>query len=50
MVYNKDHFFENVDAKSLRVGDYVSVCASESASGDSSREHIGTVVEIEDLG
>lgn len=50
MVYNKDHFFENVDAKSLKVGDYVSVCAGESISGDSCREHVGVVVEIEDFG
>lgn len=45
MRYDKDHFFENVDAKHLKVGDYVSVY-DESED----RELIGTVCKIEDLG
>lgn len=45
MVYNKDHFFENVDAKHLREGQYVSVY-DESAG----KEVIGTICGIKDLG
>ena len=45
MVYNDDHFFENVDAKHLKVGQYVSVYDE---SDD--RELVGTIVDVEDLG
>lgn len=45
MRYDKDHFFENVDAKNLRVNDYVSVY-DESKD----KELIGAITEIEDLG
>lgn len=45
MRYDKDHFFENVDAKHLKVNDYVSVY-DESED----KELVGTVVSIEDVG
>lgn len=45
MVYNDDHFFENVDAKNLKVGNYVSVYDEAS-----DREVIGEIASIEDLG
>lgn len=45
MVYNKDHFFENTDAKNIRIGDYVSVYNVKL-----DREIIGTVSKIDDLG
>lgn len=45
MVYNDDHFFENVDAKRLKVGQYVSVYDE---SDD--KELVGTIVDVEDLG
>ena len=45
MVYNDDHFFENVDAKHLKVGQYVSVY-DESID----KELVGTISKIEDLG
>ena len=45
MVYNDDHFFENVDAKHLKEGQYVSVYNEMSGN-----ELIGTIVHIEDLG
>ena len=45
MIYNRDHFFENVDAKNLRINDYVSIY-DESQD----KELIGTIAKIEDLG
>ena len=45
MVYNDDHFFENVDAKHLKVGQYVSVY---NESDD--KELVGAIVDVEDLG
>ncbi len=45
MVYNDDHFFENVNAKNLKVGQYVSVY-DESED----KELVGTIIGIEDLG
>ena len=45
MVYNKDHFFENTNAKNLKINDYVSVY-DESED----KEYIGTIVKTEDLG
>lgn len=45
MVYGKDHFFENVDAKKLRINDYVSIYDEENDV-----EHIGSIIDIEDLG
>ena len=45
MRYDKDHFFENVAAKHLKVNDYVSVY-NESED----IELLGTIVEIKDLG
>lgn len=45
MVYNDDHFFENVDAKHLKVWQYVSVYDEHE-----DEELIGTIVNIEDLG
>ena len=45
MVYNDDHFFENVDAKNLKVGQYVLVYDE---SGDI--ELVGAIVSIVDLG
>ena len=45
MRYDKDHFFENVDAKNLNVNDYVSVYDE-----NKDKELVGTIVEIEDLG
>lgn len=45
MRYDKDHFFENVDAKQLRVNDYVSVYDETDNT-----EHIGCIVSIEDIG
>lgn len=43
MIYNEDHFFENTNAKNLKINDYVSV-------HDKHQELIGTIVAIEDLG
>lgn len=45
MVYNKDHFFENTNAKDLKVGDFVSVYDDVSTS-----EVVGSIEQIEDLG
>jgi hypothetical protein len=45
MRYDRDHFFENVDAKQLRVNDYVSVYDETDNT-----EHIGCIVSIEDIG
>ena len=45
MVYNDDHFFENVDAKNLKIGNYVSVYDEAD-----DKELVGTIVSIEDLG
>lgn len=45
MRYDKDHFFENVDAKNLRVNDYVSVYDESEGT-----ELVGTIVAIEDIG
>ena len=45
MRYDKDHFFENVDAKNLKVNDYVSVY-DESED----RELVGVIVDIKDIG
>jgi len=45
MVYNDDHFFENVDAKNLKVGNYVSVYDSEKDI-----ELVGTISSLVDLG
>lgn len=45
MKYNKDHFFENVNAKDLYKNDYVSVYDPYEM-----KEHVGTIVNIEDLG
>ncbi len=45
MRYDKDHFFENVNAKNLKVNDYVSIydCGEQ-------KELIGIITSIEDLG
>jgi len=45
MRYDKDHFFENVDAKNLKINDYVSVY-DESED----KELVGAIVSIEDMG
>lgn len=45
MIYNKDHFFENTNAKNLKINDYVSVY-----DNDSLREVVGSISNIEDLG
>lgn len=45
MRYDKDHFFENVNAKNLRINDYVSVY-DESED----KELIGTIISIKNLG
>lgn len=45
MVYTRDRFFENVDAKNLRVGDFVSVYDDVGR-----KERIGEIRKIEDLG
>ena len=45
MRYDKDHFFENVAAKHLKVNDYVSVYDETD-----DRELVGTIVGIKDLG
>lgn len=45
MVYNRDHFFENVDAKNLEVGDYVQVYDE-----GYDKEIIGVISNIEDIG
>ena len=45
MRYDRDHFFENVNAKNLKIDDYVSVY-DESED----KELIGTIVNIKDLG
>lgn len=46
MRYDKDHFFENVNAKNLNVNDYVSVYIDDG----SGKELVGTISSIEDLG
>lgn len=45
MVYNKDHFFENTDAKNLKPGDFVSVYDEYEDI-----ERRGEITRIEDLG
>ncbi len=45
MRYDKDHFFENVNAKNLNVGDYVSVYDKTNR-----REYRGEIIKIADLG
>ena len=45
MIYNKDHFFENTNAKNLKCGQFVSVYDK-----DNDIERIGTIVKISDLG
>ena len=45
MVYNRDHFFENTNAKNLKVGQCVSVYDEVK-----DKEVIGTISHIEDLG
>lgn len=45
MIYNEDHFFENTNAKNLRVNNYVSVY-----DYDLQQELVGIVNIIEDLG
>lgn len=45
MIYNNDHFFENVNAKNLKINDYVSVYSEAH-----NKELIGTIIKIEDLG
>ena len=45
MIYNEDHFFENTNAKNLKINDYVSV-----HDHDKHQELIGTIVAIDDLG
>ena len=45
MVMNRDHFFDNVNAKNLEIGDYVQVY---DAGYD--KEVLGTISNIEDLG
>ena len=45
MIYNKDHFFENTNAKNLKVNQYVSVYDEKS-----DEEYVGTLKEIVDLG
>lgn len=45
MIYNKDHFFENLSAKHLKVGQYVSIY-----DPGYDKELIGTITQIEDLG
>lgn len=45
MICNKDHFFENLSAKHLKVGQYVSVY-----DPGYDKELVGTVIQIEDLG
>lgn len=45
MIYNRDHFFDNVNAKNLEVGDYVKVYDENSDS-----EVVGIISRIEDLG
>lgn len=45
MVYNRDHFFDNVNAKNLEVGDYVQIYDEKN-----DKELIGTISDIKDLG
>lgn len=45
MIYNEDHFFENTNAKNLKINDYVSV-----HDHDKHQELIGTIAAIDDLG
>jgi len=45
MVYGKDHFFENADAKNLKLGDFVSVYNKRENA-----ERRGEITRIEDLG
>lgn len=45
MIYNNDHFFDNLKADQVRVGDYVSVYDTTTNT-----EYIGTVSNIENLG
>ena len=50
MVYNKDHFFENTNAKNLKVGDYVSIYVDKRLHKTVDKEYIATIVKTEDLG
>lgn len=45
MVYNRDHFFDNVNAKNLNIGDYVSIYDEKNDA-----EVIGTIESIIDIG
>lgn len=45
MIFNKNNFFENIDAKNLEIGDYVKLYNKEEDV-----ELIGTINDIEDLG
>lgn len=45
MIYDKDHFFENVNAKNLKIGNYVSIYDSKFE-----KEFIGTISRIDDKG
>jgi hypothetical protein len=45
MIYNNDHFFESINAKNLKINDYVSVYTELD-----DKELVGTIVKIEDLG
>lgn len=45
MVYNSDHFFDNVDAKNLKIGQTVSVYDEHANS-----ELVGNIVGIENIG
>lgn len=50
MIYNKDHFFENTNAKNLKVGDYVSIYIDKFLYKNVDKELIGTITKIEDFG
>ena len=45
MIYNRDHFFENTNAKNLNINDYVSIYDNENDV-----ECIGNIINIENLG
>lgn len=45
MIYNANHFFDNVKADNVKINDFVSVY-----SEDEDKEYIGTIVDIVDLG
>lgn len=45
MKYNRDHFFENICAKDLKIDDYVSIYNKYE-----NKDYIGTIKKIEDLG